>query len=86
MECRVIRGFPFSRDGIVVEHAEGGSIVNIPDDLEPGLTAAGYTEKSVPDAPENTAIGPAPEDKAVATAPENKGRRKPPVRDQAPEA
>lgn len=64
MECRVIRAFPFSRDGITVENVEVGAIVDMPDHIVPGLIAAGYIEKkSMPAAPENAASAASPENK-----------------------
>ena len=42
IQCKVLRPFPFSKDGIKVEHADAGSTVLLPAHLVQGLAEAGY--------------------------------------------
>lgn len=51
--------FPFSRDGVTLEHAIEGQPVDVPAHLVPGLMAEGYLTKAMDGAPENKA-DPAP--------------------------
>lgn len=60
--------FPFSRDGVTLEHAIEGQPVDVPDHLVPGLLAEGFVTK---------AMGAAPENKAdAAPVKASRGRRK----------
>lgn len=47
--------FPFSRDGVTLEHAIEGQPVDVPAHLLPGLMAEGYVTKAMDAAPENKA-------------------------------
>lgn len=42
MTHKVLRSFPFSRDGIKIESAEAGAEVDLPEALVSGLEAAGF--------------------------------------------
>lgn len=42
MTHKVLRSFPFSRDGIKIETAEAGGDVDLPEALVSGLEAAGF--------------------------------------------
>jgi hypothetical protein len=59
IECKILRSFPFSRDGIIMEHANAGTTVQLPARLVQGLCKAAY----VAVAPAQTALN------AVQTAP-----------------
>jgi hypothetical protein len=42
IECKVLRSFPFSCDGVTVEHANAGATVLLPAQLVQGLCKAAY--------------------------------------------
>lgn len=42
MDVTALKSFPFSRDGITIEHAVEGTTVNIPDDILIGLHGSGH--------------------------------------------
>ncbi|MCG8445911.1 MAG: hypothetical protein MI753_09370 [Hyphomicrobiales bacterium] len=62
MLCKILKPFPFSRDGINAEHAKPSDQINIPDNLVPGLLKERYVTvldeegaKSLSGSPENKA-------------------------------
>jgi hypothetical protein len=42
MQAKILRAFPLSRDGIRAEMQEPGAVVDIPDELHPGLLKEGW--------------------------------------------
>lgn len=49
----VLKGFPYSRDGVTMEHAVAGAECDIPDALVAGLSTEGYIGKAIRRAPAN---------------------------------
>jgi hypothetical protein len=88
MQCKIIKNFAFSNDGIRVEQANAGSVVTIKDILVPGLRAAGYVAivpsadalspqepaVNMPNPPAKIMAGSKPweKEKVVFSVPENK--------------
>lgn len=75
MLVKVLRSFPYSRDGYTTLQAVKGERTDVPDHLVPGLEREGYIG-GTKDA------GPSPEDKMIRATPENK-RTAEPRADQA---
>jgi hypothetical protein len=70
IQCKVLRPFPFSKDGIRLEHADVDNTVLLPEYLVQGLARAGYVTLDV--AKEPTFVEVAPETKVIVAAPETK--------------
>ena len=66
MDCKILKSFPFSRDGVTTHNAATGETVDVPDHLVPGLKKEGLLE--VKDA------GPSQENKNQGGPDENKGQ------------
>jgi hypothetical protein len=61
--CKILRDFPYGLDGLTLQHAKAGQVLDMPGDCVPGLIAEGYVS-----------VSPAPiEAKVIAAAPETGG-------------
>ena len=69
-QCKILKSFPYSKDGIRVEQADAGSEILLPARLVQGLIEAGYVSVTTVDAPVVTID--APETKIIESAPEVK--------------
>lgn len=74
MLCKILKSFPFSRDGINSEQAGAGETMDIPEALVPGLEKGGLVQptKAMGAAPEIG--GPVAIETAEEPAPRKRGR------------
>lgn len=68
--CKILRSFPYTRDGYTQSQAVVDSVEDIPAVLVEGLEKEGYLTRMP--AVEAKAVLDAPENKEIRTAPENK--------------
>ncbi len=72
MRCKVLKQFPYAKDGIDVKNVRPGEVVDFDASIVGGLIEAGMVEEAT----EEKDAGPAPKNKALKGAPENKSKRK----------
>ena len=75
MLCKILKGFPYSEDGVKTKHAEPSEQHDLPDNLVPGLVKEGYVlildeegKKALGGSPENKMQGASDEQKAHMAA------------------